>query len=94
MVRQIALRLRGESLLPYTYRDFGSLVSLGKWSTVGSLMGVLFGRDFFIEGLFARAMYRSLRMQHERALHGTSRALLGVIVRALSRRRGPQVKLH
>src|ERR1700731_4488707 len=34
MVRQIARRLRGETLLPYTYRDFGSLVSLGKHSTV------------------------------------------------------------
>ena len=56
---------------PYTYRDFGSLVSLGRYTTVGSLMGFLFGRGMFIEGLFARVMYRSLRMMHERALHGT-----------------------
>ena len=62
MVRQIERRLRGESLLPYKYRDFGSLVSLGKHSTVGNLMGFLFGRGFFIEGLFAGVMYRSLRM--------------------------------
>jgi len=48
----------------------------------------------FIEGLFARLMYRSLRMLHERALHGTPSAVLGTLSRALSRRTGPQVKLH
>jgi NADH dehydrogenase len=94
MVYQIERRLRGASLLAYTYRDFGSLVSLGKSSTVGTLMGFLFGRGFFIEGLVARIMYRSLRMLHERALHGIPRAALGVLARALSRRTGPRVKLH
>ena len=93
MARQIKRRLRGQPLLPYTYRDFGSLVSLGKHNTVGNLMG-LFGRGFFIEGMLAGIMYRSLRMLHERTLHGTSRALLGLLARALSRRTGPPVKLH
>ena len=94
MVRQIERRLRREPLLPYTYRDFGSLVSLGKHTTVGNLMGFLFGRGMYIEGLFARLMYRSLRMLHERALHGTPSAVLATLSRALSRRTGPQVKLH
>jgi NADH:ubiquinone reductase (H+-translocating) len=94
MVRQIEHRLRGRPLLPYTYRDFGSLVSLGNHSTVGNLMGFLFGRGFFIEGLLAKVMYRSLRVLHERALLGTPRALLGSLARALSRRTGPPVKLH
>ena len=94
MVRQIERRLRCEPLLPYKYRDFGSLVSLGRHSTVGTLMGFLFGRNFFVEGLFAGVMYRSLRMLHERALHGTRRAVLGLLARGLSRRTGPPVKLH
>ena len=94
MVRQIERRLRGQPLLPYTYQDFGSLVSLGKHTTVGNLMGFLFGRGMYIEGLFARLMYRSLRMLHERALHGTPSAVLATLSRALSRRTGPQVKLH
>jgi len=94
MLRQVERRLRKEPLQPYTYRDFGSLVSLGKWSTVGNLMGFLFGRSIFVEGLFARIMYRSLRLMHERALGGTPRAALGVVARALKRRTGPQVKLH
>jgi NADH dehydrogenase len=94
MVRQIERRLRGEPLLPYIYRDFGSLISLGKHSTVGNLMGFLLPRGLFIEGLFAGVMYRSLRLLHERALHGTPQALLGLLVRTLSRRTGPPVKLH
>ncbi|MBV8507315.1 MAG: NAD(P)/FAD-dependent oxidoreductase [Alphaproteobacteria bacterium] len=94
MVRQIERRLRGQPLLPYTYHDFGSLVSLGRHSTVGSLMGFLFGRGMFIEGLFARVMYHSLRLMHERALNGIAHAMLGLLSRALSRRTGPQVKLH
>jgi NADH:ubiquinone reductase (H+-translocating) len=94
MVRQIEHRLRGEPLRPYEYRDFGSLVSLGRWTTVGSLMGFLFGRGIFVEGLFAQLMYRSLRLLHERALNGTPRAVLGLLGRVLAHRTGPQVKLH
>jgi NADH:ubiquinone reductase (H+-translocating) len=94
MVRQIERRLRGQPLLSYTYRDFGSLVSLGKWTTVGNLMGFLSGRSFFVEGLFAQFMYRSLLLMHEQALGGTRRALLSLIVRALAHRTGPEVKLH
>ena len=94
MVRQIERRLGGGPLLPYSYRDFGSLVSLGRWSTVGSLMGFLFGRGLFVEGFVAGLMYRSLRFLHERALHGTARAAFGGVARTLSRRAGPPVKLH
>src|ERR1700723_1177607 len=94
MVRQIHLLLRGAPLLPYTYRDFGSLVSLGRWSTVGSLMGFVRGRGLFVEGFFARVMYSSLRVMHERALHGTASALFGVFARALARQTRPRVKLH
>jgi NADH:ubiquinone reductase (H+-translocating) len=94
MLRQIERRLRGEALLPYAYRDFGSLVSLGRHSTVGNLMGLLFGRGFFVEGLFASLMYRLLRMLHEQALHGTRRAVLGLLARGVSPRTGPPVKLH
>jgi NADH dehydrogenase len=94
MARQVQRRLGHQKLVPYKYRDFGSLVSLGKWSTVGNLMGFLFGRGFFVEGLFAQIMYRSLRIMHDRALGGTAGAVLGVVVRTLARRAGPQVKLH
>jgi NADH dehydrogenase len=94
MLKQIERRLRGEPLRPYVYRDFGSLVSLGKYSTVGNLMGFVVGRSILVEGLFARLMYRSLEALHQRALHGSLRTGLALLTHALSRRTGPQVKLH
>jgi NADH:ubiquinone reductase (H+-translocating) len=94
LLAQIENRLRGQTLQPFVYRDFGSLVSLGHHSTVGNLMGAIFGRGVFIEGLFARMMYHSMRVMHERALNGTRFAMLAFLSRALLRRTGPSVKLH
>jgi NADH dehydrogenase len=94
MVGQIERRLRGQPLRPYIYRDFGSLVSLGEYSTVGSLMGKLVGQSFFVEGYFARFMYVSLYKMHEYALHGFIKVALDTAVRLINRRTEPQVKLH
>jgi len=93
LVKQLPRRLRGEPLKPYVYRDFGSLVSLGR-STVGNLMGFLVGKNFFIEGYFARLMYRSLYKMHEAALHGLANVILGTIGRTFGRHNAPVVKLH
>jgi NADH:ubiquinone reductase (H+-translocating) len=94
MLGQLRRRLAGETLAPFVYRDFGSLVSLGKYSTVGSLMGFLVGKNLFIEGYFARLMYRMLYKMHEYALHGGTKTLLGSLGRRLSRGADPAVKLH
>ncbi len=58
LVKAIKCRLRGEPLAPYRYRDFGSLVSLGEYSTIGNLMGGLTGGSIFLEGYFARLITR------------------------------------
>lgn len=92
--RQVRRRLQGQPLQSYVYKDFGSLVSLGEYSTVGNMMGFLAGRSLFIEGYFARLMYRSLYKMHETALHGWFRVSLGTLARLLTRRTEPHVKLH
>jgi NADH:ubiquinone reductase (H+-translocating) len=94
LLKQIRRRLEGKPLLPFVYRDFGSLVSLGEYSTVGSLMGFIVGKSLFIEGYFARLMYRSLYKMHELALHGSGKVLVGALARGLSHRAEPEVKLH
>ena len=94
VVKQLRRRLAGQKLEPFVYRDFGSLVSLGKYSTIGSLMGFLVGKNILIEGYVARLMYRSLYKMHEYALHGGAKVFLGSLGRGLSRRAEPQVKLH
>ncbi|MGE5511647.1 MAG: NAD(P)/FAD-dependent oxidoreductase [Bacteroidota bacterium] len=94
LYRQIRRRLAGRELEPFVYRDFGSLVSLGKYSTVGSLMGFLAGRSLFVEGYFARLMYRSLYKLHQIALHGLMKVALDTVSHLFTRRTEPYVKLH
>ena len=94
MVSQVQRRLAGKPLSAYRYRDFGSLVSLGAFSTVGNLMGGERGRNLLIEGLFARLMYESLYKMHELALHGMPKVALDTLARWITRRNEPHVKLH
>jgi NADH dehydrogenase len=94
LVKQMKRRLAGKPLQAFVYRDFGSLVSLGEYSTVGNLMGFLRGKGLFIEGYFARLMYRSLYKMHQRALYGSWRVMLDTVARTLTRRTEPRVKLH
>ena len=79
---------------PYRYRDYGSLVSFGRSTTVGSLMGSLKGLSWFVEGFVARLMYVSLHLMHHRAVLGTLRTGLLAVARYLIRRTRPLVKLH
>ena len=92
MFVQLRNIVENRPLKEFVYRDFGSLVSLGAYSTVGSLMGALVGRGLFVEGLFARLMYRSLYKMHEASLHGRWRTLLGLVAPGVRPR--PTVKLH
>ena len=85
--------LAGQPLTDYRYRDHGSLVSLGDYSTIGSLMGGLVGRNLFIEGYFARLMYKALYTMHQLALHGPAKVTLDTIARLITRRTVPHVKL-
>jgi NADH dehydrogenase len=94
MVGQIQARLAGRPLRDYHYRDFGSLVSLGEYTTVGNMMGGLIRGSLMVEGLFARLMYVSLYKMHELALHGFSKVTLDTIARLIVRRTEPHVKLH
>jgi len=94
LLKQLRRRLEGESLEPFVYHDFGSLVSLGEYSTIGSLMGFLAGKGMLVEGYIARLMYRSLYKMHETALHGPTKVGLDTIARLLTRRTEPHVKLH
>ena len=94
MVKQMQRRLAGRPLLAWQYRDFGSLVALGGYSTVGSLMGRLIGPNLFIEGYIARLMYRSLYKMHQLALHGFTKVSLETLARIITRRTEPHVKLH
>ena len=95
LIKTMKHRVAGKQKLPlYKYTDYGSLVNLGRYSTVGSLMGAVTGGSMYIEGLIARIMYRSLYQMHLVALHGFFSVFLQSLGRFISRRTEPQVKLH
>ena len=94
LYKQLQRRIAGKPVEDYRYRDFGSLVSLGEFSTVGNMMGGLTKGDLFIEGWFARMMYTSLYKMHELALHGWVKVTLDTLARMITRRTEPHVKLH
>ncbi|MFP6560995.1 NAD(P)/FAD-dependent oxidoreductase [Paraburkholderia sp. B3] len=94
LLRSLGNLLEGRPLPEFTYRDFGSLVSLGHFSAVGNLMGGVIGGSMLIEGLFARFMYMSLYRMHIAALHGYARMVLDTFAHWLRRTTLPRVKLH
>lgn len=94
LVRTVKCILAGKPLPEYSYRDYGSLVGLGRYSTVGSLMGTLAGGSMYIEGLFARLMYKSLYKMHLMALHGFFTMFLQTLARMITHRTESRVKLH
>ena len=86
--------LAGKPPAPYVYRDYGSLVSLSRFSTVGSLMGKLVGGRMAVEGRLARLVYLSLYRMHLIAIHGWFRGLLLIAIGHVNRVVRPRLKLH
>jgi len=84
----------GRPLRPFAYHDHGSLVSLSRFSTVGSLMGNLIGGRMAIEGRLARLVYTSLYRMHLIAIHGWLKGTALLLVGRVNRIVRPRLKLH
>jgi NADH dehydrogenase len=81
-------------LKPFVYHDHGSLVTLSRFSTVGSLMGNLIGGRMAIEGRLARLAYLSLYRMHLLAIHGWLRGTGTIIVNQINQIVRPKLKVH
>jgi len=86
--------MAGTPLRTFVYRDHGSLVSLSRFSTVGSLMGRLVGGRMAVEGRLARFVYMSLYRMHLLAVHGWIRGTTLILVSHINRFVRPRLKLH
>ncbi len=92
--RNLRARVNGRPEKPFRYKDHGSLISLSRYRTVGSLMGNLTRGSMMVEGRFARAAYISLYRMHQLALHGWVRMLLIALVGRVNHVIRPRLKLH
>lgn len=82
------------NLKPFVYKDNGSLISLSRFSTVGSLMGNLVGGALAVEGRMARLIYTSLYRMHLLAIHGWFKGFGLMVIGRVNRIVRPRLKLH
>ncbi|MEN7342012.1 MAG: NAD(P)/FAD-dependent oxidoreductase [Pseudomonadota bacterium] len=92
--RNILASRRNKRTKAFKYRDFGSLVSLSKYTTVGNLMGNLVRGTVFVEGWVARLVYLSLYRMHQAAIHGRFSTLLIMLGDRIYKATRASVKLH
>ncbi|NBA96425.1 NAD(P)/FAD-dependent oxidoreductase [Pseudomonas sp. R5(2019)] len=93
LAKSLKLRIEGQALPEYRYQDYGSLISLSRFSAVGNLMGNLTG-SVMLEGWLARMFYVSLYRMHQMALYGTFRTLMLMLGSRIGRGTEPRLKLH
>ena len=90
----IRRRQKGKPLAAFVYEDKGSLVSLSRFSTVGSLMGNLVGGSLAVEGRMARFIYTTLYRLHLLGIHGMWKGLGLMMLGRVNRIVRPKLKLH
>lgn len=93
LAKTLSNRLKGKPAVPFVYLDYGSLVSLGKFSTVGSLMGSLMG-TVSIGGFIAYVVYLSLYKMHQVAIHGYFRTAMLTLSNLFRRSTHAKIKMH
>ena len=94
VLKNLKRLVAGQGLKPFAYHDHGSLVSLSRFSTVGSLMGNLIGGRMAIEGRLARLVYVSLYRMHLIAIHGWLKGITMILIGHVNRIVRPKLKLH
>jgi len=94
LYRNLRASLDGRPLKDFTFRDRGSLISLAHFEAIGSLMRGASARSLFVEGHLAKFFYASLYRMHQRAIHGSLKTAVTMLVDGLNRFIRPRMKLH
>lgn len=97
LTKTIVNKLKEKELPTYKYIDYGSLINLSRYSTVGNMMGNLLGKkagSVMIEGILARFVYMSLYKMHQVVIQGFIRVSLTTIANFLTQKTKPRMKLH
>jgi NADH dehydrogenase len=91
--RSIPRYLMGKPPLAFYYHEYGSLVSLSRFNTVGNFMGKRAG-NILLEGKIARLLYLSLYKRHQLVLFGWWKVSLFTLANILTQRARSLLKLH
>ncbi len=97
LVKSIINIMNNKPIRDYKYVDYGSLINLSRYTTVGNMMGNLLGKraaSMMIEGLLARFIYQSLYKMHQITVLGFIQVFLFTVADILTLKHKPRMKLH
>lgn len=93
LVKSINNVLNNKTLPVFHFKDYGSLISLSHYETVGNLMGRI-TKSLLVEGMIARIAYLSLYRAHQISLYGVWRVATLMFANFLTQQIRPRLKLH
>ena len=93
LAKSLIAVVSGTAPLEFSYKDYGSLISLSRFSAVGNLMGAITG-SMMIEGTLAKLFYISLYRMHQMTLFGKVKTGALILKDLLGKTTRPQLKLH
>lgn len=93
LTKSLIAQIHGNPPLEFTYKDYGSLISLSRFSAVGNLMGAIMG-DMMLEGVLAKWFYISLYRMHQLTLFGKLKTGALILKDLISKTTRPHLKLH
>lgn len=94
LVEALPRHLSGRPVLPFVYRDYGSLISLAGGRAVGSLATVKGSSGWYVEGKIAALMHHAIYRRHILSINGWRRALIVSLSHGLERWLGAGTRLH
>ncbi|GAB7549179.1 NAD(P)/FAD-dependent oxidoreductase [Cupriavidus sp. 8B] len=94
LVEALPRHLSSRPVLPFVYRDYGSLISLAGGRAVGSLATVKGSSGWYVEGKIAALMHHAIYRRHILSINGWRRALIVSLSHGLERWLGAGTRLH
>ncbi|ONP48499.1 FAD-dependent oxidoreductase, partial [Burkholderia cenocepacia] len=94
LVNAFARRVAGKPVAGFTFRDAGTVVSLGHAGAVYQADIGVRSRSLIVDGLAAIGLYKFLYRKHLSSVVGVKRALFQSLSHWLQSRNQPSIKLH
>ncbi|MDG6773258.1 NAD(P)/FAD-dependent oxidoreductase [Thiomicrorhabdus sp. ZW0627] len=92
--RNIEAQINRTPLETFQFHDHGTLISLSRFQTLGSLLDELFHKNWKVEGKVAQWIYASMYRQHQLAIHGAWKTFWIMLTGFIEKRVKPKLKLY
>ncbi|XZR53210.1 MAG: NAD(P)/FAD-dependent oxidoreductase [Enterobacteriaceae bacterium] len=85
--------LNKKPLKLYKYNDYGTLISLSKFDTIGYLIIKIINKKIIIKGKIARLLYIILHKIHQIKIQGYKKGILFIIINMINKFIQPKIKI-